>query len=69
MTTRRAKRAFSLLEVVLAVSLALGLLAAMFGFSQHAVRVRAAVEEEVERVAAFRSVMRLLTEELRSAGA
>ncbi|MBL7140185.1 MAG: hypothetical protein ISS74_04680 [Planctomycetes bacterium] len=67
MTTRRAKRAFSLLEVVLAVSLALGLLAAMFGFYQHAVRVRAAVSEEVERVAAFRSVMRLLTEELRSA--
>jgi len=67
MTTGRAERGFTLLEVVLAVSLSLGLLGAMFGFYQHAVRVRAAVLDEVERVAAFRSVMRLLTDELRSA--
>jgi len=67
MTPRRAERGFSLLEVVLAVSLALALLGSMFGFYRHAVRVRAAVVDEMERLAAFRSVMRLLTDELRSA--
>jgi len=67
MTRRRTERGFTLLEVVLAVSLALALLGAMFGFYQHVVRVRSAVVDEMGRVAAFRSVMRLLTDELRSA--
>jgi len=67
MTPRRTRSGFTLLEVVLAVSLALGLLAAMFGFYRHTTRVESAVTEEVERVGAVRAVMRLLTRELRSA--
>lgn len=67
MTPRRGRSGFTLLEVVLAVSLALGLLVAMFGFYRHTTRVESAVTEEVERVGAVRAVMRLLTRELRSA--
>jgi type II secretory pathway component PulJ len=67
MIPRRTRPGFTLLEVVLAVTLALGLLTAMFAFYRHTTRVRTAVTDEVERVAAVRAVMRLLTRELRSA--
>ncbi len=67
MTPRRNRAGFTLLEVVLAVSVALGLLTAMFGFYRHTTRVESAVTDEVERVGAVRAVMRLLTRELRSA--
>jgi len=67
MTGRHPRRGFSLLEVVLAVTLTVGLLTAMFGFYRHAARVKDLVTTEVERVGAVRAVMGLMTRELRSA--
>ena len=67
MTHRRLKRAFTLFEVLLALSLALMLLVAMLTFYRQAVDVRAAVLKEVELVAAERAVMDMVTEELRGA--
>jgi len=63
----RPRPGFTLLEVVLAVGLTLGLLVAMFGFYRHTIRVKTVVTTEVERVSAVRAVMQMLTRELRSA--
>ena len=58
---------FTLLEVVLAVTLALGLMAAMLTFYKQATDVRAAVLDDVRAVGAERAVMNRLTRELRAA--
>jgi len=64
---RRARSGFTLLEVVLAVTLALALMAAMLTFYKQAADVRAAVLGDVRLVSAERMTMDRLTEELRSA--
>ena len=63
----RARSGFTLLEVVLAVTLALALMAAMLTFYKQAADVRAAVLSDVRLVSAERMTMDRLTEELRSA--
>ena len=69
MTRRRccARAGFTLLEVVLAVGLALALMAAMLTFYQQATQVRASLAEETEKTSAERAVMNLITDELRAA--
>ena len=64
---RRARPGFTLLEIVLAVALALALVAAMLTFYQQAVQVRASLNDEINKTSAERAVMNLLTAELRSA--
>ncbi|MBM4017169.1 MAG: hypothetical protein FJ288_02395 [Planctomycetes bacterium] len=64
---RRARRGFTLLEVVLAVGLALALMAAMLTFYQQATQVRASLSLEAEKIGAERAIMNLITDELRSA--
>jgi len=64
---RTASRGFTLLEVVLAVSLTLVLMVAMLTFYRQAADVRAAVVEEAELIGAERAVMDLMTEQLRGA--
>lgn len=58
---------FTLVEVLLAVSLALGLMLSMLWFYQHAADIRTDVTEQIERVATHRRVMDRLTDQLRSA--
>jgi type II secretory pathway component PulJ len=65
----RARAGFTLLEIVLAVALALALVAAMLTFYQQAAQVRASLSQEVDKTGAERAVMNLLTSELRSAWA
>jgi hypothetical protein len=67
MTPRPAKAGFTLLEVVLAVTLALALMAAMLTFYKQAADVRAAVLGDARLIGAERMIMGRLTEELRSA--
>jgi prepilin-type N-terminal cleavage/methylation domain-containing protein len=67
MSPRAAKPGFTLLEVVLAVTLALVLMAAMFTFYKQSSDVRASLSEEAQTVGAERAVMGLITNELRSA--
>lgn len=67
MTRPAGKPAFTLLEVSLAVTLALVLLVAMLTFYKQTTDVRAAVIEEAELVGAERAVMDLLTQELQAA--
>jgi prepilin-type N-terminal cleavage/methylation domain-containing protein len=67
MSRRSAKPGFTLLEVVLAVTLALMLMAAMLTFYKQAADVRAAALDDVRLMSAERAVMDLATQELRSA--
>lgn len=62
---RRAK-AFTLVEVVLAIALSLGLMATMLWFYNHAGEVRDSVTEEIQQITARRRMMDRLTNELRS---
>jgi type II secretory pathway component PulJ len=64
---RRALRGFTLLEVVLAVTLALALMAAMLTFYKQAADVRAIVKEAAETVGSERTVMDLMTADVRAA--
>jgi len=64
---RRARGGFTLLEVVLAVTLALVLMAAMLTFYRQATHVREAVLEETRIVGGHRLVMDRLTDDLRTA--
>jgi type II secretory pathway pseudopilin PulG len=64
---RRAPAGFTLLEIVLAVALALA--AAMLTFYQQAVQVRASLSQEIDKTSAERAIMNLLTTELRGARA
>jgi type II secretory pathway component PulJ len=62
---RRARPGFTLLEIVMAVALALALVAAMLTFYQQVVQVRASLREEIDKTGAVRAVMNLVTTELR----
>jgi len=62
----RARGGFTLLEVMLAVTLALALMAAMLTFYKQAADVRAAVLGDARLIGAERRTMDRLTEELRS---
>ena len=66
---RRAQAGFTLLEIVLAVALALALIVAMLTFYQQVVQVRASLGQEIDKTSAERAVMNLLTTELRGARA
>jgi type II secretory pathway component PulJ len=66
---RRARAGFTLLEIVLAVALALALIVAMLTFYQQVVQVRASLGQEIDKTIAERAVMNLLTTELRGARA
>ncbi len=63
----RHRRAFTLLEVLLALTLGLGLMAAATGFYYRAANVRTAVMQETQRVWSQRTVMDRLTNEIRGA--
>jgi type II secretory pathway component PulJ len=63
----RALGGFTLLEVILAVALAVAVVAAAFAFYRRALQVREAIITEVEVAAAERAIMGHLTSELRSA--
>jgi hypothetical protein len=65
MTRPAARRAFTLIEVVLAISLALTLLVALLLFYRETTTVRDAIGEQVEIVGSERSVMDHMTSELR----
>jgi len=67
MTPRERQGGFTLIEVVLAVALALALVGALLVFYQQTTQVRAAVGDVVETVADERIVMDLVTDELRAA--
>jgi len=63
---RKCCAGFTLLEVVLAVTLALALMAAMLTFYKQAAEVRAAVLDDIRVVGAERAIMARMTWELRS---
>lgn len=67
MIRRAARRAFTLLEAVLALTLALSLVLVMLTFYKQATDVRAAVLDEALLVGEERAVMDLATQELRAA--
>lgn len=67
MTRPANRKAFTLLEVVLALSLTVGLLGGVLGFYRHVLNVRTAVVRQAERVASVRLVMDRITGELRGA--
>ena len=64
--TRRRGRAFTLLEVVLALGLTLGVTIASFVLYQQMARGRAQVIEEMEKLAAVRQLMSRMTAELQA---
>ena len=61
------RKGFTLLEVMLALSLSLGLLALLLGFYKEVADTRTAVGAEIDIVTAERTVMELATVELRGA--
>ncbi|NQU76414.1 MAG: hypothetical protein HQ546_08900 [Planctomycetes bacterium] len=64
---RLRRNAFTLVEVVLAVGLALGLMGAALGLYNHIASLRKNVLAELDRTAMCRSVMDRITDELRCA--
>lgn len=64
---RGDRRAFTLLEVVLAVALTVVLVGLMLGFHRYVLRVRDALDGQVAAIAAERAVMDRLTGEFRAA--
>jgi type II secretory pathway component PulJ len=67
--TKKATRttAFTLIEVILAVSIATGILVVALVFYQQAANLRSQLIEEAERLSAIRLVMERVTADLRSA--
>lgn len=65
-TTRKRTRAFTLVEVVLAIVIALGILVVLLYFYQQATNLRSEAIQETERLAAARLVMDRITSELRT---
>lgn len=61
------RRAFTLIEIILAISLSVLLFGAMIGFYQYAAAVRADATEQIELVQTRRMIMRMITEDLRAA--
>lgn len=66
-TDQAPRSAFTLLEVILAVTLGLGLVGSVMVFYDHAANVRKAVLSDAEMVAAERIIMDRITDELRGA--
>ena len=64
--SRRA-RAFTLVEVILAISIAIGILVVALYFYSQATNLRAQLLEESDRISSIRLVMDRLTSELRNA--
>jgi hypothetical protein len=60
-------RAFTLVEVILAISIAIGILVVALFFHSQATHLRAQLLDESDRIAAIRLVMERLTAELRAA--
>lgn len=60
-------RAFTLLEVILAISLAIGIVLAVTGFYNQVVRIRSSIMDDVQMASSQRRVMDRLTGELRGA--
>lgn len=65
--SRRSCRAFTLFEVLIAVSLVVGLMGSVLVFYRYATETRAMVIDQAESVTARRMVMERITLELRSA--
>lgn len=65
----QARAAFTLLEVVLAIVISLGMLVVVLFFYQQTANFRAQLVEETERLTAVRLIMNRLTSELRTARA
>jgi type II secretory pathway pseudopilin PulG len=63
---RRLTSAFTLLEVILALTIAVGIIVVLLFFYQQASNLRNQVLEETERISAIRLVMDLITSELRT---
>ena len=63
----RTRRAFTLLEVIITISLATALIGAAIGFYQYAGSIRNTAVQEVEAVSARRQIMDRLTADLRGA--
>jgi len=63
------KRAFTLVEVILAISIAIGILVVALSFYQQAASLRAQILEASNRISTIRLLMDRLTSELRSARA
>jgi len=57
----------TLLEVILAVALTVGIVGSIMGFYDHALKVRDSLEHRARQIEAARLVMNLMTNELRSA--
>lgn len=66
-TRARHSRAFTLLEVLIAVSLVVGLMASVLVFYRYAIDTRTMVIDQAESVTARRMVMDRITSELRAA--
>jgi len=64
---RRARPGFTMIEVVLAVSLSLALVIALLAFYKQVTDVRAAVHAEARIVGEEQTIMDLMTQDLRSA--
>jgi type II secretory pathway pseudopilin PulG len=67
--TRRKRRAFTLIEVVLAIAITIGMLGVVLYFYQQASHLRLEMLEQAESISAARLVMDRLTTELRCASA
>jgi len=65
--TCRARRGFTLIEVVLAVSLSLALVVAILAFYKQVTDVRAVVRAEAQIISDEQTIMGLMTQDLRSA--
>ena len=65
----RGRTAFTLLEIILAISMTVGLVGATLGFHRYVVDARRDVLEQSEAIGARRRVMERLTGELRRASA
>ena len=63
----RGARAFTLVEVILAISIAIGILVVALYFYSQATNLRAQLLEESDRISSIRLVMDRLTSELRNA--
>ena len=63
----RGARAFTLVEVILAISIAIGILVVALYFYSQATNLRAQLLEESDRISSIRLVMDRLTSELRHA--
>jgi len=69
MKVRAGQRGFTLIEIILAVTLAVGLIAAALAFYDQAIRARRAITQQIEAICAVRDVMDRITAELRSVSA